>query len=106
MSKELKTGILIGSGSVDSKVWCLRKSFGEKFQVLAYTSRISNRAELELCAAISYILKNDFSSVLEKPQIMVSILSDIIESTRELGIPVSLKEYLAMVGGEGGEEEK
>lgn len=107
MSKEFDKGVLIGSGSVDSKIWVLRKAYGEKAAVFAYTSFISNLSELELYASISYILGKGLSECLELPQIAVSVISNVVESTKELGIPVSLKELMILGGGgEGKEEEK
>jgi len=106
MSRELDKGILIGSGSIDSKIWVLRKSYGEKAAVFAYLAEVSNIAELELCASIAKILNRTLDSCLEQPQIAVSIIRSITESSRSLGIPVSLKELLAMgVGGESRGEE-
>lgn len=100
MTEQLRAGILLGLGSVDTKLLVLRR-FGEKFEVLAYTTRLSSRAELELCAAIAYILREDFSRVLEKPHIAISILSDIVESTKEMNTPVSLREYIVTEQREG-----
>jgi hypothetical protein len=100
---DLNRGILIGSGSVDSKIWALRKTYGEKAAVFAYTSRITSIAELELCASIARILDKPLDTCLEQPQIAVAIIRDVVESTGEMGLPVSLRELMA--GGTGGEEE-
>jgi len=106
MSKELDKGVLIGSGSIDSKIWVLRKAYGEKAAVFAYLAEVSNAAELELCASIAKILSKSLDSCLEQPQIAVSIIKSITESSKALGIPVSLKELMAGVGGGGGGEEE
>jgi len=102
MSKELDKGVLIGSGSIDSKIWVLRKAYGEKSSIFAYISELFNFSELELCASISHILGKQLDSCLEQPQIAVSVIRAVTESSKALGIPVSLKELIAM--NAGGEE--
>ncbi|BEP17060.1 hypothetical protein PYJP_04120 [Pyrofollis japonicus] len=94
MSKELERGLLIGSSSVDAPIWVLRKAYGEKSALLAFLARMSNSAELELCASIASIMGRNLDSCLEKPQIAVSMLRDFVESKAELGIPVSVKELV------------
>jgi len=106
MSKEFDKGILAGSGSIDSKIWVLRKAYGEKAAVFAYMSRIGNIAEIELCASIAKLLGQSIDKCLEQPQIATSIIRDVVESTKELGIPVSLRELMAMGMGGGYEQEE
>jgi len=106
VSKELDKGILIGSGSVDSKIWVLRRAYGEKAAVFAYLAEVSNAAELELCASIAKILNKSLDKCLEQPQISVSIIKSITESSKTLGIPVSLKGlFMNEEGEEYGQEQ-
>ena len=107
MSREFDRGLLAGSGSVDSKIWVLRKAYGEKAAVFAYQSRISNIAEIELCTGIGKFLGKSLGDCLEEPQIAVALIRDFVESTRDLGIPISVKELMMFgIGGESGAKEE
>lgn len=102
--KEPDRMLLIGTSSIDTKIWTLRKAYGENAAVVAFLTKISNVAELDLLSCINKLLgKKDLP--LDEPTVRTSLLRDFVDSTKEIGIPVSIKELMLM-GVSHGEEKK
>ena len=99
-SRDFERGLLIGSSSVDVLHAALKKSLGEWARILPYLQRFRARAELELVAAINYILGRDVELT---PTLKASIAADLVESEKRLLIS-DRELQLGMAGGAVGEE--
>jgi len=94
-------GLLIGRSSLTNLSRALEKALGEWGGILPYLDRFSSSQEMELIAAISYILGKP---VRLTPTLQVSIARDFVESQKRLLVSdeelLAVKEYQGEAYGE------
>jgi len=99
---DFNRGLLIGLGSVNALRSAIRKSLGEWALPLPYLQYFRARAELELVAAIGYILGRDVELT---PTLKVAIAEALVESEKRLLITsYDLLQPELLKGGAVGEE--
>ena len=102
MSKEFEAGIKVGRGSLVFTQKAISDSLGKWGKILPYLDRFSSRDELELVAAINYLLGKDVELT---PPLKASIAADFVESSRKIIIS-DVEFMLGLRGGGHGEEKK
>ena len=102
MSKELEAGLRIGRGSLVFTQKALSDSLGRWAKVLPYLEGFSAENELELVAAISYILGRELELT---PPLKARIASDFVRSSKRILIS-DVEFLLGLRGGEGEQKEE
>ena len=94
--REFEKGVLLGSGSVDRLSRNIKESIGKWASLVPYLDELHCRDELELVAAINYIMGKP---VTMTPTLQVCFANALARSSR--GILVSVEQIVRGGGDEG-----